>query len=224
MADVDPLWAARWGLPDRKDPPDRDYCAAYLRAAKAAGRGSSDIFGMRLMRNHLRDLLAMIDMVFPGLPSDRARLEAAFGHSLYIHLTRDQKLAQAVSMVKAEQTGLWHMAPDGSELERLAPPQEPAYDFDRIDTTLATLERQDAAWRRWFDEQCIEPLRIEYEGLSANPADTLASICRALDVPAPAADQVRPGVARLSDATSLDWMHRYRLQAGLTGRDPKTPG
>ena len=30
---------------------------------------------------------------------------------------------------KAQQTGLWHIAPDGTELERVAPAQEPHYDF-----------------------------------------------------------------------------------------------
>ena len=34
--------------------------------------------------------------------------------------SRENKLAQAVSLIKAEQTGLWHIAPDGTELERVA--------------------------------------------------------------------------------------------------------
>ena len=51
--------------------------------------------------------------------------------------------------------------------------------------------------------------------LSSHPAATLASICEALSVPPPNAADVKPGVARLSDATSLDWIRRYGLDAAV---------
>ncbi len=211
MRNLDPVWAEQWGLPSRENRSDRDYSAAYLKAVTTAGRGGTKVFGLRLMRENLDDLSAMIDKVFPDLPSDKARLEAAFGNILYIHLTREDKLAQAISLVKAEQTGLWHIAPDGTEIERLAPPKDPEYDFNRIARELAELEQYDLAWTTWLDQQGIDPLRIGYENLSADPADAVRRICLALGVPAPATDSVRPGVAKLSDAVSLEWMRRFRL-------------
>ena len=212
MDDVDPVWAERWGLPNRANRSDADDCAAYLRAAIKAGKGQTDIFGLRLMKRDLGDLLAMIDKVFPGLPSDRDRLQAAFGKVLYIHLAREDKLAQAISMVKAEQTGLWHIAPDGSEVERLSPPKDPEYDFDRIERKLAELEQYDAAWLAWFDAQGIEPLRIGYESLSANPVAAVARVCRALGVAEPTPDSVKAGVAKLADAVTLEWKRRYQSE------------
>ena len=137
------------------------------------------------MRENLDEFSAILDQVFPKLPSDRARLEKAFGNILYIHLSREDKLAQAISLVKAEQTGLWHIAPDGTEIERLAPPEEPRYDFERINREVLELESYDTAWNSWFDAQGIEPLRIGYEILSANPAATLIGICEALGIQAP---------------------------------------
>lgn len=113
-------------------------------------------------------------------------------------------------MVKAEQTGLWHRAPDGTELERLAPPREPEYDFHRIADKVARLEQSDVAWGTWFLDQGIDPLRIHYESLSADPADAVSRICSALEVPAPGRETVIPGVARLADAVNEDWMSRYR--------------
>ena len=214
MREVDPVWRRQWGLPARGDLGEADYAAAYLEAAIRAGTGGTGVFGLRLMRESLDGLLALIGEVHPGLPPGRARLEAAFGDILYIHLAREDKLAQAVSMVKAEQTGLWHVAPDGTELERLAPPRPPEYDFERIAARLAELERHDAAWRTWFREQGIEPLGVGYESLSAGPAAVLAGVCDALGVPAPAPQTVRPGVARLSDAVSANWMERYRRDLG----------
>lgn len=213
MSEIGPLWMERWGLPSRDNMSDADYSKAYLQAVIKAGKGGTEIFGLRLMRENLDDLSALIDKIFPRLPSDKARLETAFGNILYIHLAREDKLAQAVSMVKAEQTGLWHIAPDGTELERLAPPKDPEYDFDRIAGKVAQLEQYDAAWVSWFDQQGIAPLRIGYERLSTNPAEVLTLICDALGVPTLDPNSVRPGVAKLSDETSSDWMRRYRLDA-----------
>lgn len=216
MRDPGPEWSRRWGLPDPGTMPARDLAVARLRAAIRAGRAGTDVFGLRLMRENLADLCAAIDLAHPGNATDRARIEAAFGPTLFIHLTRGDKLAQAVSMVRAEQTGLWHIAPDGTEIERLAPKQEPVYDADRIAGTLADLQAFDAAWTTWFGAEGITPLTIGYESLSADPAAALARICMAMGVPAPAPESVRPGVAKLADATNADWMRRFRAEAGLT--------
>ena len=207
-------WAEEWRLPGRDTMGERDFNIAYLNAAVAAGKGGTGIFGLRLMRENLDELSAILDQVFPQLPSDKTRLERAFGRIFYIHLSREDKLAQAISLVKAEQTGLWHMAPDGTEIERLAPPEEPEYDFARINREVQELERYDTAWNSWFAAQGIEPRCIGYETLSANPAAALIGICEALGVQAPNARDVRPGVAKLADETSLDWMRRYRSDAG----------
>ena len=206
-------WAEEWGLPGRDTMSELDFNAAYLKAAIANGRGGTGIFGLRLMRENLDELSAILDQVFPRLPSDRARFEKAFGRVLYMHLSRENKLAQAVSLVKAEQTGLWHIAPDGTEIERVAPAKEPQYDFERLKREVTELEAYDAAWNIWFVEQGIIPLRLGYERLAADPAATLLDICGALGVQAPIADDIKPGVAKLADETSLDWMRRYHLDA-----------
>jgi LPS sulfotransferase NodH len=203
-------WAKEWALPSRDQMSEKAFKIAYLDAAIRAGKGGTGIFGLRLMRENLDELSAILDQIFPGLPSDTARFGKAFGSLLHIHLSRADKLAQAISLIKAEQTGLWHIAPDGAEIERLAPPQEPVYDFARISREVATLDAYDTAWNTWFAKQGIDPLRVSYEDLSENPAPVLLRICEALGVQTPNAD-VKPGVAKLSDETSLDWMRRYKL-------------
>ncbi|WP_192259284.1 Stf0 family sulfotransferase [Mesorhizobium caraganae] len=208
-------WAKEWHLPHPDTMSAHDFDVAYLQAAIRAGKSGTAIFGLRLMRENLDELSAILDGIFPDLPSDKARFEKAFGRVLYIHLSRENKLAQAVSLIKAEQTGLWHIAPDGTEIERVAPPQKPRYDFERIQHELAKLEAYDAAWNTWFAEQGIMPLRIGYERLSSDQAATLMAICAALGVQAPNAEDVKPGVAKLSDATSLDWIRRYGLDAAV---------
>ncbi|WP_352723424.1 Stf0 family sulfotransferase [Mesorhizobium sp. M0222] len=93
--------------------------------------------------------------------------------------------------------------------------RNPATISSGIQRELAELEAYDAGWNVWFAEQGIVPLRIGYERLSGDPAAALASICKALGVPAPNAADVKPGVAKLSDEISLDWMRRYRLDAAI---------
>ncbi|MEJ8572883.1 Stf0 family sulfotransferase [Microbaculum marinum] len=204
------MWAEEWGLPAPGTLEQAAFEVAYLDAAVAAGRGDTAIFGLRLMKENLHELSEILDRIHPGLASDRSRFERAFGKVLYVHLFREDKLAQAVSYVKAEQTGLWHVAPDGTEIERIGPPRDPKYDFERIRREVVKLESFDAEWSTWFHQQAIEPLRIGYERLAADPAAALLRICEALDIPLPRPGDIRAGVARLADETSLEWMRRYR--------------
>ena len=208
-------WAAEWGLPARETLPEAAFQRLYLEAVIRAGKAGTRLFGMRLMQENLGELCNVLGTLFPGREPDSALLQAAFGKLAYVHLSRNDKLAQAVSLTKARQTGLWHIAPDGSEVERLAPPAEPVYDFGQIRSALETIEASDAAWNVWFDEQGIEPVRIVYESFSADPAAALAAICRKLGVSVPGQAAIRPGVARLSDDINRQWMRRYRQDAAL---------
>jgi trehalose 2-sulfotransferase len=202
-------WAAEWSLPGCDTMSAKEFSIAYLEATIRAGRGETNVFGLRLMREYLEGLSSLLDQIYPGLSSDVHRFECAFGNVLYIHLTRENKLAQAVSLAKAEQSGLWHIAPDGTEIERLGLPQDPEYDFKLIKRKLTKLEAHDAAWIEWFEQQGITPLRVEYEILSEDPTGTLIQIYEALGVDAQKTEAVRPGVAKLANEISLDWMRRF---------------
>lgn len=203
-------WADQWGVPPAETLGEPAFSKAYLASAIRAGKGGTGMFGLRLMRDSVDDLDGLIDRVYPGMPPGKARHQKAFGTVLYIHLYREDKLAQAVSLVKAEQTGLWHVARDGSEIERLGPPGEPVYDFERLQSELTELENGDLAWLSWFAEQNISPLRVSYDHLSADPASALIRICDDLGVGAPDRASIRPGVAKLADAVSRQWMDQCR--------------
>lgn len=224
MRDPDPVWARAWGLPARAGMTEAGYAAAYVQAAIAAGTARTGVFGLRLMWETLGDLMALLDTVHPGRRAGLARVEAAFGEVLFVHLTRTDKLAQAVSLIKAEQSGLWHIGADGAEVERLSPPQEPQYDFARIAATVADLEGQDDAWRHWFAAEGIAPLQIGYDSLSADPTAEVARICAALGVAEPARGSLLPGVAKLADAVSVAWMRQYRLDSAARGESCASGG
>ncbi len=183
-----------------------------LSAAQQKGTSDSNIFGLRLMRKSFDFLMQQLDLLYPNLASDTERFNAAFGRTQYIHLTRDDKLAQAISLVKADQTGLWHMAPDGSELERMAPPQAPTYDPAQIMQQLAELTAYDRAWENWFKTEKITPLRVTYEALAADAAGNLVQILDRLGLDSEAAHGIKPGVAKLANEISVLWAQRFRVE------------
>lgn len=205
-------WAVAWGLAETDPAAGAAFDAAYLAAAIRAGEAGTGRFGMRLQRSYLPLLSATLDRLYPGLPSDRLRFERAFGDLSYLHLSRQDKVAQAVSLVKAEQSGLWHRNADGSELERLAEAREVAYDFRAIHHAVLALQDEDEAWGAWFARERITPLLLSYETFVRQPAETVREICRSLDVTLPETEELRPGLAKLADAVSLDWISRYKAE------------
>ncbi len=102
-----------------------------------------------------------------------------------------------MSYIKARQTGLWHVAPDGTEVERIGAPGEPRYDAALIRGQIAAFEAYDRGWESWFASQGIVPLRIRYQALAEDPARVLADVCGALGVKAPEPGQIEPRVASL---------------------------
>jgi trehalose 2-sulfotransferase len=125
--------------------------------------------------------------------------------------------------VKAEQSGLWHVNADGTELERLAAPQEPHYDFAAIRRKIISLEQADRDWVGWFNLQQISPVCLSYEAFANHPAGTVIEICRALGTVPPAPETMRPRLAKLSDAKSLEWIYRYKADSIETSRRANPP-
>ena len=205
-------WTERLNLPLDQLENEEDLVRTALKAIRILGAGGTGIFGLRLMRMSFDFFMQQLDVLYPGLSSDRARFEAVFGQTLFIHLSRGDKLAQAISRTKAEQTGLWHMAADGSELERLAPPQPPRYDAEQISHHIAELTTHDAAWTQWFEEEKIDPVLIEYEALSAHPSDAVAEILDSLGLDRALAKSLVPEVAKLADKTNQTWAERYKAE------------
>ena len=149
-------------------------------AAKKKGTGATHLFGLRLQGQSRTHFLYRLKQVHPDVPTDLARIETEFGPTCFIHLSRTDKLRQAASLVKAAQTGLWHKAPDGTEIERSASQGKIKFDPDAISKELTTVTSLDAAWNTWFLDQKIDPIRITYEDFAKNPLDHIARLLNTL--------------------------------------------
>ena len=191
---------------------DLDALHAIFQTAINTGKADTDLFGLRLQRHSFAFFTEQLERLYPDASSDKDRLKEAFGAILYIYLNRGDKLDQAISIVKAKQTGLWHKNADGSELERLAPHQEPQYDHEALQKQLTELTQFHNEWEDWFEAQGIEPHRITYDDLSANPQGSLAEILDLLGLDGSIAKSVETPTARLSDTINQQWASRFKTK------------
>jgi LPS sulfotransferase NodH len=104
-----------------------DFDRAYLEAVLRDGAGETGVFGLRIMWGTVGEMAERLSWIHPTA-STGALFEKVFGPLIYIHVTRKDKVAQAISLLRAEQSGLWHLAADGSERQRAAPPAPVRYD------------------------------------------------------------------------------------------------
>lgn len=194
-------WAERWGIgldPDESFPSD-----AYVRAALAAGRTDNGVFGARVMWDSFS---ALVEQDPHGM--GRSRLDECFGPIRFVHLRRRDAVAQAVSRLKAEQTGRWHEpidepigSPDGSSS---------TFDFPRLRAFVDEVERDNASWDRWFADHAISPHRLWYEDLAAEPVVATTGVLAYLGLSLPPGRTIAVRHRRLADASSADWVRRYR--------------
>ncbi len=205
-------WLEVYALAEVAFASEREKLAAIFDAARKRGCDETGMFGLRMQRGSFPFFIEQVGRLHPECSDDRSRLEAAFGPMLFLHLSRADKLDQAISRLKAEQTGLWHKAADGTELERVAPAQPLVYDRDAIARHLDELSALEAAWEAWFAEAGIDPLIVTYDGLAQDPTGSLAMILRALGRDPALAQGIAPPVAKLADATNRDWADRFRKE------------
>ncbi len=203
-------WADHLRVREAVDLDDRAFCASFLSAAQVQGRGEGRLFGCRLMHESLPDLMAMASCLHPHLKDDGARMAAVFGHTAFVHLIRQDKVAQAISYVRAKQTGTWHVAPDGRAVEQKGEPAPPRYDFDRIHAQVQEFERHEAAWASWFSQVGMPLFTVRYSDLAADPNSELRRVLGHLGLLVSAADRAIPDVRKLADGLNEEWAARYR--------------
>ncbi|CAN5816774.1 Stf0 family sulphotransferase [soil metagenome] len=201
--------AKGWGLAqDASVAFDRAYLDAVLRA----GAGETDVFGLRLMWGTVGELCERLDRLFPEVKTTADLLAQAFGAVTYVHVSRQDKVAQAISLLRAEQSGLWHLAADGTERQRSGPAGVIGYDERRLVALVDELERDDAAWAGFFADAGVTPVSVRYEDLAVRPEAVVGEILQGLGCAS--TSPVAPRTARMADEISQAWRARFREERG----------
>nr|WSY53995.1 Stf0 family sulfotransferase [Streptomyces sp. NBC_00886] len=206
-------WSERWGIAYASQGA-LDY-AEFVRAALVAGRTGNGVFGAKLMWGTHAELTGRLAGLHPEFAGNELRLlEREFGRIRFVHLHRDDILAQAVSWLRAEQTGVWFVGGKGE----IGGGQDPAgsrphFDRDAITSILRTIEEHNAGWERWFEAYGVQPYRIRYEDLSADPSAVTHGVLDHLGLgpTLPAGRRITPSHRRQADRLNEEWIARYRL-------------
>lgn len=203
----EPSWADRWGIP-------RTGYGDYVRAARAAGTTENGVFGAKLMWGTLEEVVDKLGAVHPDLAgADLALLNAAFGCTRFVYLRRDDVVAQAVSWLRAEQTGAWYVGGAG-EISGGGGGRAPSFDADRIGRFESTIREHNAAWEEWFAGVGVHPYRVSYEELDADMAGVTRGVLGFLGLDLPAGRAILPRHERQADELSEEWIERYRRDLG----------
>ncbi|MEO9895047.1 MAG: Stf0 family sulfotransferase [Paracoccaceae bacterium] len=207
-----PEWLSSFDLGEDNFDTEQSALKAIFEGAQNQGTGTTGVFGLRLQGQSLPFFLKQLKKLHPEQSNDRQLIDTVFGETLFTHLTRTNKLDQAVSLVKALQSGLWHLASDGTEIERTAQPKPLVYDDVSISRELKSMNALEDAWIIWFEQQKLDPLQVTYADLSQRPKATLARILKALGQPIVNVQDITIGVAKLADQTNQEWVDRFRAE------------
>lgn len=204
--DDEPFWRERWGA--------RSY-AAYVEAALREGTTPNGVWGAKLMWGYAGEVAEKLR----GLPGNDALpmaelLARSFPNLSYIHVTRRDRVRQAVSFAKAIQTGVW------ASSEGIPPvlAREPEYDGTLIDHLVREVAEHDRMWGAYFREAGVAPLRVVYEDLVPTYEVTARRVLRHLGIEPPSNLELAPRrMRRQANALSEKWVRRYRAEVSDPG-------
>jgi trehalose 2-sulfotransferase len=171
--------------------------ADYLTKLLACRTSKNGVFGLKVHFSHFEEVIL-------GFPQVLQLLAPV----TFISIERQDKLAQAVSMARSLQTGVW-----AAGRNRRRPPL--TYDRDLIARCLESLDAQRRGWNRWFETNGIEPYVVTYERLAADSAGTIDGIIDLMGVRSDDPHEVaQRTIERQSDGTNKEWATRFRSETG----------
>jgi len=90
-------WAGALGVAQEPDG-GTHYLQKLFEAAQTHGTTGNGVFGLRLQRDSFAFLFQTLHQLHPDESSSVACFERVFGPTLFVHLSREDKLAQAISL------------------------------------------------------------------------------------------------------------------------------
>lgn len=217
-------WPFEYFLP-RDEARDKSVVAApesfrmdvkFLPRILAGRQTRNGVFGIKVMASYLDEFVDWLRLSRPDLAgaAEADVIAGALPNVRYVHLTRADRVRQAVSLVRAERTGAYE-ARDGDP----APAFDASFDFEAVDAAVRTLSEEDARWQRFFAGAGVSPHVVGYEDLVTDLAEGVLGVLEALGIePPPSRDFVSVQLRKQGDAVNGEWAAAYR--AAASRRDP----
>jgi len=189
---------------DQWDLPTNDL-DAYIAALKKRTVSDNGVIAIKLFMGHLKWLRkqGMLD----GNQGNLTELSDRFGGAIVVKLQRRDKLRQAISLVKARQSGQW-----GSKGKSKVAPE---FSDDQLSKAIVEIVRFESLWEREFQTAGITPsLTITYEDFTAARNEWLLHIAEEVGLDNAAeivANRAREDVVleRQANAENEQWYDRF---------------
>lgn len=190
-------------------------CTKYIEDLKRISSTPNGVFGGKLMWRHLKLLRLYLQKdpfwkrrINPENPWEPIKF--FFPKASAIWLRRNDKLRQAISLVRAKQTKIFELTGADADGATSATPQ---YDFNQIYDNLQTLTVRDEAWGALFKKVGVKPIMLEYEDLCRNPKQIASDLIRQMGI---RDEQMwleeKAPLRKQADNLNEEWYERYRAE------------
>jgi len=165
----------------------------YIRKLVAVRTSPNGVFGFKAHTDHIRFLLL-------------ANMWRPLGVTKLVRIRRRDRLAQAVSLAIAGQTGRYSSLDAKRDIQ-------PEYNGAAIQNAFKYLARADAVWETLAKQLKTPVLTVDYERLVEAEADVGAEIMAFIDPPAGGAPRDGlPRFERQGDQLNLAWAARFKAE------------
>ena len=124
----------------------------------------------------------------------------------FVRLLRRDRLAQAISWLRALQTGQYRSSqPRRSDI---------AYDGTALMERILEIARAEASWDAYFAKTGLAPLALVYEDVTADPANAVRRVTSFIGVDAASMDHAAVDLIAQRDANTEEWRQRFLAEYG----------
>lgn len=187
----------------------------YMNRVSTCSATPNGVFGLKLLASQseifLRRAAEHKNVPFTSL---REALEAEFPNLQYVWLTRENKVAQAISFYRALMTQTWVLRGNVSAVQKTPV----SYDHFAIQRCYQDIMLSEAYWAGFFRTHDMSPLLLTYEELIGQRESVIQHTLRYLGLPT----DIRipsPNTIKLANEESLVWETEFRKN----GRLPEMP-
>jgi trehalose 2-sulfotransferase len=197
----------------------------HLERTLRLGTTANGVFGAKLMFNQLPELTALAGTLpeYAGMSAIEV-LRAVFGEPVFVWVSREDKVRQAVSMWRALQSRAWRgERADGDENATRAPKnQRGIYSYDGIDHLVRRFQADDDGWRDWFEANGVSPVSVTYQRLAGDREGAVRAVLTAVEVVPTDGWSAPEPIPRQSDGTSAEWVAAYDRDRSARGLGAST--